>query len=522
MERILYKHCAVIGIDGMGNFCRQANTPNLDRIFAHGAKTDYALSMDPTISAENWGAMLLGATPLVHGLTNGYIDRFEYENKALPSVFTRLRRLYPDAYLASAVNWNPINHGIIEHDVGADLQTADDDTKLTPIILDMVAKKPLFLFVQYDNVDGAGHHFGYGTEGHLKQIEYTDGLLGQIWEAYEKAGILDDTLFIVIADHGGIRTGHGGYTDEEKYVFFGITGKGVTDMTMENAATVDVAATVLLALGADVPARDPFGFSSQVPAGVFPWYEPGYYMPAATEKKVENRPSPALDAENGLTAFFEKDKIALAMFFDNSLKDETGNCAFTQHDVVKFYSNGVNGGCAEMGNIGCAATTDLPDIGKESFTLGVWLYADRSIPEHCVVCGNRDWWWKNRNNNGFTLVFQNNDTLFSLGTGTEHDNVITPLPESLAKGWIHTLFAVDKENNELRVWYDFKPARTYKLEEGYRGADFSAPAFVVGNDAVMKNNTETHPVLFKLDDLLLFNGAFTDADAAKLEAYYQR
>ena len=522
MERIVYKHCAVIGIDGMGNFCRQANTPNLDRIFAHGAKTDFALSMDPTISAQNWGAMLLGATPLVHGLTNGYIDQYEYENEELPSVFKRLRALYPEAYLASAVNWNPINHGLIEHNLGADLQTADDDTALTPIILDMVAKKPLFLFVQYDNVDGAGHHYGYGTEGHLKQIEYTDGLLGQIREAYEKAGILEDTLFIVIADHGGIRVGHGGYTDEEKYVFFGIAGKGVADVTMENATTTDIAATVLYALGAQVPARDPFGFSSQVPAGVFPWYTGSYYVPEATDKLVENRPSPAFDAENGLAAFFPPADILLAMFFDGSLKDETGKCAFTEHGGVKFYSNGVNGGCAEMGSIGCAVTGDLADLGKESFTLALWLYSDRSIPEHCVVCGNRDWWWKNRQNSGFTLVFQNNDTVFSVGNGSNHDDIVTPLPETLAAGWLHALFALDKENGELRIWYDFKPAQTYRLEEEHRGTDISAPTFAVGNDTVIRNNTETHPVIFKLDDLLIFRGAFTDADAAKLEQYYQR
>ena len=522
MERKIYRHVAVIGIDGMGNFNQAANTPHLDRIFAHAAKTNYALSMDPTISAQNWGAMLLGATPLVHGLTNGYIDQYEYENKDLPSVFTRLRRAYPEAYLASIVNWNPINHGLIEHDIGAELQTAPDDDQLQPLILEAIAKKPLFLFVQYDNVDGAGHHYGYGNEGHLKRIEHTDGLVGEIYNAYQKAGISDDTLFIVIADHGGIRVGHGGYTDEEKYVFFGIAGQGVADITMTDATTVDIAATVLYALGLDVPENDPLGFSSQVPEGVFPWYTKAYYKPVAVDKVVETLPTPAFYGEKGLASFFAPEKIALAMFFDGNLADETGKSAFTEHGGVKFYSNGVRGSCAELGSIGCAETKDLPNLGKESFTLGVWLYADRSIPEHCVVCGNRDWWWQNRSRNGFTLVFQNNDTLFSIANGKDHDNIVTPLPAELNTGWLHALFAVDKEANELRVYYDFKLAQTYKLGDDYRGADFSAPTFVVGNDSVMKNNTETHPVIFKADDLLLFNGAFTTADVETLGAYYQR
>ena len=88
MQTPMFQYCAVIGVDGMGNYNRLANTPHMDKIFADGATSYFTLSMDPTISAENWGAMLLGATPLVHGLTNGYIDQFEYGNRELPSVFS--------------------------------------------------------------------------------------------------------------------------------------------------------------------------------------------------------------------------------------------------------------------------------------------------------------------------------------------------------------------------------------------------------------------------------------------------
>ena len=208
-----YKHVAVLGIDGMGSFNRLTDTPGMDELFANGAVTYNALSMNPTISAENWGAMLIGANPIAHGLTNSIVGRFEYKNKELPSVFTRIREAYPDAYLASCCNWNPINHGIIEHDIGVDLRTAENDEALTPVICEVVAKKPLFLFVQLDDVDGAGHGSSYGSAGHLKKITETDVLIGRICDAYRQAGILDDTLILVIADHGGIRNGHGGYMD---------------------------------------------------------------------------------------------------------------------------------------------------------------------------------------------------------------------------------------------------------------------------------------------------------------------
>lgn len=519
MTRKIYNHCAVIGVDGMGNFNRQAATPNMDQIFAKGATSYFTLSMDPTISAENWGAMLLGATPVVHGLTNGWISQNEYTNKALPSVFTRLRRAFPDAYLTSVCHWEPINHGIVEHDVDVDLATADNDELLTPMILERIAKKPKFLFVQFDNVDGAGHGGGYGSERHIRQIETTDDYIGQIWEAYEQAGILDDTLFIVIADHGGIRNGHGGYTEEERFVFLGVAGQNVMHAEIPHSATVDIAALVLYGLGLDVPAYDAKGFSSQVPENVFPEYDRPYRFVTPIARDTIRRETPDVNGENGLLRVFPKEELALALCFDNDLTDATGQCTFKEYNTVKFYSNGVNGACAEMGMTGFISTDDMADAGRGSFTVAVWLNVDRSINEDCVVCSNRDWWWQNRNANGFTLVLKNNDTVLSLGCPEGHDNFVTPLPEDVESGWVHIITAVDKEKNELRVWTDFDFTRSMPVSPALL-ADNSAPTFFVGNDAGMKNNTETFPNIFRLDDLLVFRKAFTDEDAAKLKTYY--
>ena len=112
MDRVIYKYVAVIGVDGIGNFNTQTATPNIDEIFKNGATTNYGLSMDPTISAENWGSMLLGAEPVVHGLTNSIIGHHDHKDEMLPSLFKRIKAAYPDALLASYCNWNPINIGL--------------------------------------------------------------------------------------------------------------------------------------------------------------------------------------------------------------------------------------------------------------------------------------------------------------------------------------------------------------------------------------------------------------------------
>ena len=226
-ERTIYKHVVVVGIDGMGNFNTLTETPNLDKIFENGAVATHGLSMDPTISAENWGAMLLGAEPIVHGLTNNSLSHHDHKSEILPSLFKRIKKAIPDATFASYCNWNPINIGLIEKDIPVQKYTNGNDKELTDEIIKIVKEKPTFLFVHFDQADGSGHRNGYGTPEQLETVRYEDEQTGRVFKAYEEAGILDDTLFIVIADHGGFEHSHGGYSDTEKYIFFGARGKGI-------------------------------------------------------------------------------------------------------------------------------------------------------------------------------------------------------------------------------------------------------------------------------------------------------
>lgn len=271
-----YSSIIVLGVDGAGSFIKDATTPCFDKIFSNGAVTYNALSSNPTISAECWGSMLLGVSPEIHKLTNEIVDSTPYPTDSpFPSLFRRIKERYPDAELGSYCDWNPITYGIVENNLGVASDTADDD-ELTPIICDYIkSKKPDFLFIQFDSVDGAGHNHGYGTQEHLDRISHIDKLINQVYEATIDAGITENMLFIVIADHGGTNPGngergsHGGWTDEEKYVTFAATGKGVSNTIIENMNVRDIAAIVLYALGIEAPEFNENGWTSQVPFGIF-------------------------------------------------------------------------------------------------------------------------------------------------------------------------------------------------------------------------------------------------------------
>jgi len=275
MNNKLYSHVVVVGIDGAGAFIRDADTPHFDRIFANGAVTYQALASRPTSSAECWGSMLLGVGPEVHGLTNDIVSRLPYPtDSATPSLFRRIREVMPDAELGSYCQWYPITRGIVEDNLNV-ANGSTSATALTSIICDYIrVKKPTFLFVQIDDVDGVGHSNGYGTPNHLRRIHEVDELVNDIHTACADAGILDDTLFCVIADHGGTNPGtgsgsHGGWSDEEKYVTFAASGKTVQKTEIDEMNIRDLAAIVLYALGLEIPEFREDGWTAQIPAGIF-------------------------------------------------------------------------------------------------------------------------------------------------------------------------------------------------------------------------------------------------------------
>ena len=282
MER-KYSHIIVIGVVCAGSWFKDADTPNFDRIFKNGAVTYNALSSKPTISAECWGSMLIGVGPEVHKLTNRRVSTLPYPLWSKhPSVFRRIRRAYPKAELGSYCDWNPITKGIVEKLMGVSHATARDK-ELTPLICDYIRqKKPDFLFVHFDSTDGAGHKNGYGTKEHISAIGEVDTLIGYVHSAAQEAGILEDTLFMVIADHGGTNPGngkggsHGGWTDEEKYVTFAAVGKGVSSKGIGEMNIRDLAAIILYGMGIEAPSFNEKGWTSQIPKGLFTEYDGVY------------------------------------------------------------------------------------------------------------------------------------------------------------------------------------------------------------------------------------------------------
>jgi len=105
--------------------------------------------------------------------------------------------------------------------------------------------------VHFSDPDEAGHSKGWMSERQLKAISDSDRCLGIIYEALDKAHLLDDTLIIVSADHGGHNRVHSGAKLIDREIPWIACGPGVReDFTITNdISTKDTAATALYALG---------------------------------------------------------------------------------------------------------------------------------------------------------------------------------------------------------------------------------------------------------------------------------
>ncbi|PGZ92038.1 alkaline phosphatase family protein [Bacillus sp. AFS029533] len=267
----LYKRVVFIGIDGAGNGVKdpQANAINIKTLMSEGAGTYEAKAMMPTISGHNWGSMLHGVVPSKHGLNNDNLGNPYPEKNPYPSYMKLLKQERPMLNQASFTTWSPINKGIIEDSAGAYKVNGGNDNNTTQKTVDYIkaeGKNSRNIFVHLDEVDGAGHNYGYGSQRWYEALQKADQHVGQIVQTLEEEGLIEDTLIIITADHGGKGYGHGGSSPEEQTIFWTAKGKSLKPGTvLSDVENIDTAAVVAHALRLDIPEN----WDAQLPSGLF-------------------------------------------------------------------------------------------------------------------------------------------------------------------------------------------------------------------------------------------------------------
>lgn len=256
------EHVILIGVDGFGAYAfEKAEIPHIRTLMKKGSWSLEARSVLPSSSAVNWASMLMGAGPELHGFTTWGSKKPDLPSRALdkygmfPSVYGLLREKNPEAEIGVIYEWEGIGYLFPKEAVDLDRRCASDSLTATTATDYIREKKPDFLFVYFHNVDVTGHQVGHDTPEYYKAVEGVDVHVGEILKAIKDAGMEENTIVMLSADHGGIGKGHGGITMTEMQIPWIIAGPGIKrDHKVEGSiVTYDTAATLARIFGLNIP-----------------------------------------------------------------------------------------------------------------------------------------------------------------------------------------------------------------------------------------------------------------------------
>jgi len=258
------KHVFVVGIDAMSTQgMEKANTPNMDYMIKNGSICRSVRTVIPSSSSPNWGSMLAGAGVEAHGITSNDWAPDNYKVKPVgitnyglfPTIVYVVRKQLPNAKIGMIYQWDGFGN-LFEKNVATVDKSYPSEMATAEALAEYIrTEKPAFTFTQLDDVDHCGHTFGHMTEQYLKSIEDADKCVGMVLKAVKDAGIEDESLVVVVADHGGVGYGHGGESWEEMTVPFILCGKNIKKgyEIQQQTYMFDVAPTIAYALRLDVP-----------------------------------------------------------------------------------------------------------------------------------------------------------------------------------------------------------------------------------------------------------------------------
>lgn len=225
------KKAILIGIDGLQyEKIAEIKTPNLDKFnikkgFSGGVHgTD---SEQVTSSGPSWMSILTGVWTNQHGIVDNSKDKLS----KVPSVFKFIKDYNKYTYLTSISTWKNINI-FLKDDMYYTNFSAQGGTDLlsTELVINQIIKyNPDFSFVHLDDIDHAGHTYGYGKK-YTESVKYIDTLVGDILKAVKEREhrYHEDWLVIIVTDHGRDVKGfhHGAQTISQKTIFIGMNKEG--------------------------------------------------------------------------------------------------------------------------------------------------------------------------------------------------------------------------------------------------------------------------------------------------------
>ncbi|WNI35230.1 LamG-like jellyroll fold domain-containing protein [Chryseobacterium sp. SG20098] len=215
------KKVLFIGIDGCrADVMMSTPTPNIQNLISQSIYSIDGLCAATTWSGNGWSTMLTGVWHTKHNVQDNNFTTPNYVN--YPDFLTRAETYNPALRTISLAHWSPINDKIIQTaDVKSNLAT--DLAVKNAAVTALQNDNPDILFVDFDDVDHAGHSYGFSStvSQYVNSIKTTDSYIGEIVTAMKNRPSYnnEDWLVVLTTDHGAIESSHGGGNLTERNIF---------------------------------------------------------------------------------------------------------------------------------------------------------------------------------------------------------------------------------------------------------------------------------------------------------------
>ncbi len=237
----------VIGLDGFGaEGYKMAKHPNIDALVAEGGLSLTTRPVMPSVTMPNWTSHLSGAGPEEHGVVNNNwtiekhdLQPVETDNEGFyPSVFKLLKDQVPNVKTAFYYNWanliKSFNQKYLDEvSFEPDFSYTNNYQRANDFMIKN-QKEPTMVFLYTVHIDHAGHDHKWLSPQYIAAIEEADVAIGKLINQLKTENLYKDTNFLLISDHGGIPTGHGGVSMSEMQVPWGATGPQINKLGLVN------------------------------------------------------------------------------------------------------------------------------------------------------------------------------------------------------------------------------------------------------------------------------------------------
>lgn len=210
----------IIGIDGFrSDAMTQEITPSIFDFSQRNAYKNLShLTEKDTYSGPNWSSILTGVHYNKHNVTDNSFDGSLFD--MFPTFLNYIENNVSSINTSSIVNWLPINQKILSRDVDYYTNNQISDSLVFIEALNLLLNndpiRPDILFLHFDELDAAGHNFGFSPN----IIEYTETLKNIDLYVDSLVSIIDNKrlsgenwMCILVSDHGGDGYSHGDYNN---------------------------------------------------------------------------------------------------------------------------------------------------------------------------------------------------------------------------------------------------------------------------------------------------------------------